>query len=330
MKTNLAAVISNSIKAEAMRLGFSACGIARAEVVDAPTQAVFNDWLKQGGNAEMEYMTNYPDLRFDPRQLLPGCQSVISLALNYFPSQKLTSSQCQFAYYAYGKDYHDVMRRKMQQLAEFIDNISQQVNKSTGQQVSPTRGDSEGSSFRLCVDTAPILERYWAERAGIGWIGKNHLLIIPGKGSFHVLGEILTTIPLIYDEPMTNRCGDCTRCLQVCPNKALHLDGYFDSSHCLSYLSIEYRGQFDSPDKARSISNLHPYIYGCDRCQLVCPHNREAEPTRVAEFHPTAEFLGMTPADWQSLTLEQYQRLFRGSAVKRVKYAGLKRNIDMK
>lgn len=268
----------------------------------------------------MGYMTNYPALRFDPRQLLPGCQSVISLALNYYPSQTLSSSQRQFAYYAYGKDYHDVMRRKMQQLAEFI---------NSNPLLASMRGDVEGASIRLCVDSAPILERYWAEQAGIGWIGKNHLLIIPGKGSFHVLGEILTTIPLLYDNPMANQCGDCTRCLQACPNRALHADGYFDSSHCLSYLSIEYRGQFDSPDKVSSVSNLRPYIYGCDRCQLVCPHNRGAEPTRVAEFHPTAEFLRMTPADWESLTLEQYQQLFRGSAVKRVKYAGLRRNIDV-
>ncbi len=305
MKANISD-ISHQIKAEALRLGFSACGIAKAETVDEDVARRFDQWIRDGLNADMHYMTNHRDLRLDPRLLHPGTQSVICVALNYYPERLLPETGYQFALYSYGKDYHDVMRSMLRQLANTI----------------ATYYEDETVSTRVCCDTAPILDRYWAWRSGIGWIGRNTNLIIPHAGSFFFIGEILIDRPLVYDTPMTSHCGTCHRCLEACPTGALS-DGVLDARLCLSYLTIENRGEIPS-ETSESLGNC---IYGCDRCQLACPHNKFATPTTIEDFSPSDSLLSMTQDDWTNLTPDDYRRLFKGSAVKRAKYEGLVRNI---
>ncbi|MCH5175002.1 MAG: tRNA epoxyqueuosine(34) reductase QueG [Prevotellaceae bacterium] len=301
--------ISNEIKAEAQRLGFSACGIAKAEPVDSHTAAKYRQWLHDGKHASMQYLENNLDKRLDPTLLMPNVKSIICLALNYYPKQLLTQQQYQFAYYAYGKDYHDVMKQKMQSLAVFM------------QSLFPSY------SFKLCCDTVPILDRYWASRAGLGWIGKNGNLIIPNAGSYFFLGEILVDIELGYDTSTENRCGACQKCIAACPTKALSAPYCVDARKCLSYLTIEHRGEFDETCKRIVGRALDNTVYGCDCCQKACPWNRFAQPTKIQEFAPSDKFLSMSPTDWENLTIEDYRTLFKGSAVKRVKYEGLMRNI---
>ncbi|MCM1313714.1 MAG: tRNA epoxyqueuosine(34) reductase QueG [Roseburia sp.] len=292
------------IKAEAIRLGFSACGIAQADRIDARNAAAFCQWIQEGHHATMDYMANNMEKRLDPRLLHPECKSVISMALNYYPKQRLAPDQLQFAYYAYGKDYHDIMKQMMRQLSEYILSML------------------PDASLKLCCDTVPILDRYWAWKAGLGWIGKNTSLIIPHAGSFFFLCEILIDKTLDYDSPMPSHCGNCTRCLQSCPTKALAMPYSIDTRKCLSFLTIENRSYERLP--ALEGGNC---IYGCDRCQQACPHNKFAQPTADMRLQPSEEFLNMRPSDWRSLTIEQYRRLFKGSAVKRAKYEGLMRNI---
>ncbi len=297
-------VQSSKYKAEASRLGFSAFGVAKAEKVDEDYADAFRQWLADGKNADMAYLGNYLDKRFDPCELLPGAKSIIVAALNYYPENKLHDDQFQFAYYAYGKDYHGVMRQKLAGLAESL--------------------KLKRDEYIIACDTKPVLERYWAWKAGLGWIGKNNNLIIPGKGSYFFLGEIITTAEFdTYGSPCGNHCGNCTCCVDACPTGALKEHSWMDARKCLSYLTIENRG--DIPEEYRDA--MGDCIYGCDRCQQACPHNRFAEATDVEEFTPTDEFLNMTKEQWRNLTPDDFRRLFRGSAVKRAKYEGLKRNI---
>lgn len=325
MPTKSVQGISNKLKAEAKCLGFSACGVARAEIVGAGHVEAFRSWIDEEMNAGMKYMQNYEEIRLNPSKLLPKARSVISVALSYFPGQVQDSSQPQFAFYAYGKDYHDVMREKLRLLSEWLYGEISNGNDNC----SPS--EETVPAFRICVDTAPMLERYWAQQAGIGWIGRNHSLIIPNAGSFFFLGEIVTTIDFdSYDSPIPSHCGNCRKCLDACPTKALADN--LDARRCLSYLTIEHRGDFSEEMKqiiSSSNSSLAQpcYIYGCDRCQLACPYNRYAVPTEVKEFQPSDRFLSMQSVDWKSLTRNQFLELFRDSAVKRVKYEGLLRNI---
>ena len=316
-------VLSSSlIKAEAVRLGFDACGLARVTPVDTSTADAFNRWIAEGHHGDMDYMNRYGDARFHPESVLPGCRTIVSLALSYRPQTTIPVDQPQIAYYAYGRDYHDVMKQKIRELA-----VALGLNAASTQSSSPDV--VAGGSFRVAVDTAPILERYWAVKAGLGWIGRNHNLIIPHKGSFVVLGELLLTAEVdIYDSPITNHCGTCHRCIDACPTCALTDEG-IDARCCLSYLTIEHRGPF-SPEQADLVRNQPAprYIYGCDRCQLACPHNRLSENSRDPGIPINTSLLSMTAADWKALTREQYQQLFRGSAVKRAKYEGLMRNIQ--
>ena len=270
----------------------------------------------------MQYMERYADKRLDPRLLLPGARSIVVVALNYYPRKRLDSSQLQFAYYAYGKDYHDVMRQHLQTLVQALTPTNLQ---------SPT--SDLNPQTKICVDTVPMLDRYWAWKAGLGWIGKNTNLIIPHAGSFFFLGEIITTQTFdSYDEPMANHCGTCELCLQACPTHALQQADdaadppatRLDARRCLSFLTIENRDNI--PDDLQT--HLGTCIYGCDRCQLACPHNRFAQPTQTEEFSPTDAFLSMTAEDWQHLDIDTYRQLFKGSAVKRAKYDGLLRNIQ--
>lgn len=316
-------VLSSSlIKAEAVRLGFDACGLARVTPVDTSTADAFNRWIAEGHHGDMDYMNRYGDARFHPESVLPGCRTIVSLALSYRPQTTIPVDQPQIAYYAYGRDYHDVMKQKIRELA-----VALGLNAASTQSSSPE--EVRGGPFRVAVDTAPILERYWAVKAGLGWIGRNHNLIIPHKGSFVVLGELLLTAEVdIYDSPITNHCGSCHRCIDACPTCALTDEG-IDARRCLSYLTIEHRGPF-SPEQADLVHNQPAprYIYGCDRCQLACPHNHLSENSRDPGIPLNTSLLSMTAADWKALTREQYQQLFRGSAVKRAKYEGLMRNIQ--
>ena len=344
--------ISNKIKAEALRLGFSACGMAKVEPVDSQTATAYRQWLGDGKHATMQYLERNLDKRLDPTLLMPNARSIICLALNYFPARLLADHQYQFAYYAYGQDYHDVMRQKMQSLITFIQSLFPSADVGVDATPPPV-------SCKPCCDTVPILDRYWASRAGLGWIGKNGSLIIPNAGSYFFLGEILVDMDLEYDTPMESRCGTCTRCLDACPTKALEKPHCVDARKCLSYLTIEHRGEFpehglckaesakfvdisehglcdadaakfaelpDTPPHAakRQLPNT---IYGCDCCQQACPWNRFAQPTKIQEFVPSDKFLSMSPADWHCLSVEDYRTIFKGSAVKRAKYEGLMRNI---
>ena len=298
---------SNKIKAEALSLGFFACGIARADAVDAVYARHFMQRIDSRTFADMEYMYRHVEMRMDPRLLVPGVKSIVSLALSYTPAVPIPEDRLHLAAYALGKDYHDVMRQRMRQLVERL-------------------GITGG--YRCFVDTAPVLEQYWAQQSGIGWIGRNQQLIIPHAGSQFFLGEIFLDIPLTYDSPMSSRCGTCNRCVQACPTHALRAsnDGTvtMDAGRCLSYQTIENRGPL-SDGAAHAMGNC---FYGCDRCQQACPWNRFAKPNGIPEFKPSEELMSMTTEDWQQLTEDDYRRLFKGSAVKRAKYSGLMRNIS--
>jgi len=296
--------ISDIIKAHAQKLGFEACGFCKAEDIGEEKTRLY-DWLGNGYHADMHYLANNPDKRVNPSLLADGSKSIISLALNYYPSEKQKTANPQFAYYAYGKDYHDVMKNKMQELLNHIRSLIP---------------ETEGRCF---CDTAPILERFWAAKAGIGFIGKNSLLIIPGNGSYFFLGEIILNIELEYDQPLKQSCGNCRRCLETCPTGALCSPYIVDSRKCISYQTIENKGDIDK----EIIPHLSNYIYGCDLCQQACPWNRFAYPNAEPAFQASDEFLNLSEEQLTQLTIEEYRRIFKGSAIKRAKYEGLRRNI---
>ena len=326
------------IKVEAERLGFFACGIARAEPVDAETAAAVRGWISKGSQATMDYMANYTEKRLNPCLLVPGTKSIVSLAMNYAPAQTMPETEYQLAAYAYGQDYHDVMKAKLRQLAALIANkfegeSDSEVGENDGDSTAITTSKTDQTNpepageIRVFVDTAPVLERYWAQRAGLGWIGKNHQLIIPRAGSMFFLGEIFLPYEFdSYDSPVPSRCGNCRRCIEACPTCAITDEWGFDSEKCLSYQLIENRGELSEQAK----QSMGTTIYGCDRCQTACPWNKFATPNTTPEFQPKSELLAMTKADWHNLTIDEYRALFKGSAVKRVKFDGLKRNISAK
>lgn len=312
------------IRAEALRLGFSACGFAKADRVSKEEEASLRRWLDEGHNAGMTYMGNYLDKRIDPRLLMPGLKTIVSVAMNYAPARHLPDGEPQIAAYALGQDYHDVVKKKLYQLAEWITNKTNQTDQTNQ------------PNFRVFVDTGPVLERYWAVQAGLGWIGRNCQLIIPFAGSMFFLGELFLDIELPPDEPIKSRCGRCHKCIDACPTGALaslydesdksqgSVDRRFDASLCLSYQTIENRGELS--DKAKE--TMGDTFYGCDRCQKACPWNKFAKPNTTPEFQPKEELLEMTREKWKHLTIEEYRKLFKGSAVKRAKYDGLMRNIN--
>ena len=298
---------SRLIKDKALEIGFAACGMA--EIATASSEIPYFDrWIANGGHAGMKYMENYRTLRFDPSGLVEGACSVISIALNYYPSVLQPAGNPQIAYYAYGEDYHVVMKRRMNLLLDFI-----------REKVLPLYPGRDLQA-RCFVDSAPVLERYWAWKAGLGWIGRNTTLILPGKGSYFFLGEIVCNLPFAYDTPLKeSRCGTCTRCIDNCPTGALECCGYLNANKCLSYLTIENKGEIPEKESSR----LGNRIYGCDTCQQVCPWNRFASPTGVEEFHPGEDLLALDHEQFKSLTREDYTRIFARSAVKRGKYEGL-------
>lgn len=297
--------LSEQIKQYAFSVGFDAVGICRMEEVDSLTGSHLRGWLKKGYQADMDYLSRNVDKRLNPGLLVEGAKSVICIALNYYPAEKQPETVPQFAYYAYGKDYHEVVKNKLYRLYDFI------------QSICPQAGG------RVFVDTAPVLERYWAAKAGIGFIGKNTMLIMPGKGSFYFLGEIIVNIELEYDKPLSVSCGKCERCQTACPTGAFDTAYCLNSHKCISYQTIENKGDIDK--------NIIPYmgsnLYGCDICQKVCPFNRFAAPNKVEEFSSSDEFLSLDQNALGNMTEEDYRRIFKGSAVKRAKFSGLMRNL---
>lgn len=299
-------------------MGFAACGIARVHLVPDTVMLAYDRWIENNHHGGMAYMANHRDIRRDPSLLLPGAVTLVSLAVSYTPPVVAPM----IAHYAQGRDYHVVVRDMANRLAVAVvenHNAVEVADKAT------KLVDSTVIQSRVCIDTAPIFERYWAEQAGVGWIGRNRMLIVPGAGTEHFLCEILLTdVADNYDIPIPSRCGTCRRCLDACPTGALG-EECLCAERCNSYLTIEHRGDFGeySPQYPEDT----PYIYGCDICQKVCPHNRHACPTQETAFHASDVLLAMTPDDWHSLTVEQYRDLFRHSAVKRTKYEGLMRNI---
>lgn len=292
---------SNDLHCKAVELGFSKVGVTKATEVP---QAIFDEyelWIKNNFHGEMTYMERYGDIRRNPRLLLDDARSIIVVVANYnYPAQNDLKTP-QFASYSLGDDYHEVMRDKLSQLATFIQ-------------------EKWGGVTRVCVDTAPIFERYWAQQAGVGFIGRNKMLIVPQIGSYVFIGIILSSVEFQSDEPCTLDCMGCNACIRHCPGKAISLSGMIDARKCHSYLTIEYRG--DLPDGL----DFGNRVYGCDVCQSVCPHNFNAPTTNIAEFLPRKEILNLTHDDIDTMTQEEFSRIFRHSAIKRTKLAGLQRN----
>lgn len=315
-------MIASKIKAEAQRLGFFACGIAKAAPVEENVAEAYRKWLENGEEASMAYMTNYLEKRLNPALLVPGVRSIVSLAMNYAPAQQLPEGEYQLAAYALGQDYHDLMKQRLRELAVNIGAPMELFQKGKKPQ---SADEKEGTGWGVFCDTAPVLERYWAQKAGLGWVGRNHQLIIPHAGSMFFLGEVFLPFAVdVYDTPMQSRCGSCHRCIDACPTHAIIPDEDFHADRCLSYQLIENRGELSDEAKAA----MGDTIYGCDRCQTACPWNRFATPNTEPALQPKPELLSMSKEAWHNLSVEDYRRLFKGSAVKRVKFDGLKRNID--
>lgn len=275
--------------------------------VDDEAVARYDRWLEQGHNGCMQWAAGHCDLRSDPSLLLDGAQTVVSLALNYYPARFQPSGTLRVAYYAYGRDYHEVLREKLTELSHFIEQITQ-------------------CATRPCVDSAPIRERYWAQRAGLGFIGRNNCLILPGKGSFYFLGEIVTTAQLQPDEPYNLTCGDCHRCVDACPSGALNGDGAVDCNRCLSCLLIENHAE-QLPDWVSAAAGVR--VVGCDECQLCCPHNIHAVATNVADFLPTPAVMSLTRERIDKMTAGDFRRTFAHSAISRLRHKTLRRNAAL-
>jgi epoxyqueuosine reductase len=293
------------IKAKAHELGFLACGVARAGFLEQEAPRL-EQWLRHGKHGAMGYMERNFDLRLDPTKLVPGARSVISLAYNYFtPPLQTEADAPKLSTYAYGRDYHKVVKKRLKPLMSFIEEQFGQVD------------------MRAFVDSAPVLEKAWAERAGIGWRGKHTNVIRQGAGSFFFLCELITDLELEPDAPAMDHCGTCRRCIDACPTDAITPYGV-DGSRCISYLTIELKEAIPQEFSER----MAGWAFGCDICQQVCPWNRFSAPHQEPEFAPKSELMGLSAQEWNGMTEVVFDRLFEGSAVKRTKYTGLRRNLD--
>lgn len=293
------------VKEKARQLGFDYCGIAQADFLEEEAPRL-EKWLSQQMHGQMHYMANHFDKRLDPRKLVEGSRSVVTLLYNYFPENDLSrSDNYKISKYAYGQDYHFVIKGKLRML---LDMLRQEIGEIQG---------------RVFVDSAPVMERAWAKRSGVGWVGKNSLLLTKQRGSFFFLAELITDLKLAPDGPVKDYCGTCTRCLDACPTDAIVEPYVVDGSKCISYYTIELKEEI--PTAARG--KFENWVFGCDICQDVCPWNRHAQPHHEPAFAPHPELEGMDKRDWEEMTEEVFGKLFRKSAVKRAKYAGLKRNI---
>ena len=298
---------SEQIKRIASELGFLSVGIAKAEFMEAEARRL-EDWLSRDYHGKMKYMENHFDKRVDPTKLVPGARSVISLAYNYYtPKMQVSTDAPKISKYAYGQDYHRVVKDK---LFEMVDRIREEV------------GPVEGRCF---VDSAPILERDWAKRSGLGWIGKHTLLLSKQRGSFFFLAELVVDMELIADSPVEEHCGTCTKCIDACPTDAIHPEGFIlDASKCISYLTIELKENI--PNEFKGL--MDDWMFGCDICQEVCPWNRFSTPHNEPKFEPSEHLMNMDRKEWKEITEEVFNGVFAKSAVQRTKFAGLKRNID--
>ena len=294
------------IKAEAKRLGFLSCGISKAEFLENEAPRL-ETWLNKNMHGEMTYMENHFDKRLDPTKLVEGSKSVISLLLNYYsPDLQSDESAPKISKYAYGTDYHFVIKDKLKQLLSFI---QEEI------------GDVYGRAF---VDSAPVLDKAWAAKSGLGWIGKHSNLLTQQVGSFYFIAELIVDLELDYDHPVTDHCGDCTACIDACPTQAIVEPYVVDGSKCISYFTIELKENLPSSYKGK----FDNWMFGCDVCQDVCPWNRFSKSHNEPLFDPHPELLSMSKKDWEEITQETFNKVFKKSAVKRTKYSGLKRNIQ--
>lgn len=295
------------IKGEAQRLGFAFCGIAKAGFLEEEAPQL-ESWLKKEFNGKMDYMNNHFDKRLDPRLLVDDAKSVISVSLNYYTDEQQTDPEApKLSKYAYGTDYHFVLKDKLKSLLQFIEAEIGEVN---------------GRAF---VDSAPVLDKAWAQKAGLGWLGKHTNLISTKSGSFFFLGELIVDLDLQVDEPFTaDHCGTCTRCIDACPTEAIVGPYLVDGSKCISYLTIELKEQLPQEFKGK----MDNWMFGCDVCQDVCPWNRFAVPHQTPVFNPHPDLLHLKKQDWEDITTDVFQKVFKKSPVKRTKLEGLKRNIE--
>ena len=298
---------SRQIKSEAIRLGFDGCGISNAEFLAVEADRL-KYWLANGYNAGLSYMEKHFEKRTDPRLLVENAKSVISVILNYYPRQHQTDPEAPvISKYAYGKDYHIVILEKLKSLLSFTSELV------------------PGCEGRVFTDSAPILEHAWAARAGLGWIGKNSLLLTRRFGSFVFLGEMIITAQLDYDKPVIEMCGSCRNCITACPTGAIISDRTIDAGRCISYHTIENKTP-EIPEIFKA--KFQNRVFGCDICQDVCPWNQKLTPHNVEELNPSKELMSMSKNDWYRMDKEKFTSLFKGSSVSRAKYEGLKKNLD--
>lgn len=296
---------SQIIKAEASRLGFLSCGISKAQFLEEEAPRLEN-WLNKNYQGQMSYMENHFDKRLNPTKLVEGSKSVISLLLNYYPSEFQIDDSYKISKYAYGQDYHFVIKEK---LKELLNTIQTEI------------GEVHGRAF---VDSAPVLDKAWAAKSGLGWIGKNSNLITQKVGSFYFIAELIIDLELEYDDPTTDHCGTCTACIDACPTEAIVAPYVVDGSKCISYFTIELKDNLPIEMKGK----FYDWAFGCDVCQDVCPWNRFSKPHNEPLFNPNPELLSFSKKDWEEITNETFNKVFKNSAVKRTKLEGFKRNVD--
>ena len=293
------------IKSYAAKLGFISCGISKADFLEEEAPKL-EKWLNQNYHGKMNYMENHFDKRLDPRKLVPGAKSIVSLILNYYTDKNQFDPEApRISKYAFGKDYHFVIKNKLKKFLKFI-------NKEIG--------DVNG---RVFVDSAPVMDKVWASKSGLGWIGKNTNLISKKVGSFFFIAELIIDLELEYDPPTTDHCGSCTACIDACPTDALIAPYQIDATKCISYLTIELKENIPSEFKGK----MDQWVFGCDTCQTVCPWNRFSKPHEISEFEPDEKLMAMKKSEWEEITEEVFKDLFKNSSINRTKFSGIKRNL---
>ena len=304
MSINSKEIYSKFIKEEAKRLGFISCGISKAGFLEQEAPRL-EKWLNNNHNGQMAYMENHFDKRLDPTLLVDDAKSVVSLLLNYFPSESQNEEAYKISKYAYGQDYHFVIKEK---LKEFLHSIQENIGEVSG---------------RAFVDSAPVLDKAWAAKSGLGWIGKNSNLITQKVGSFYFIAELILDLDLEYDHAVTDHCGSCTACIDACPTQAILAPYIVDGSKCISYYTIELKENIPNDMKGK----FDEWMFGCDTCQDVCPWNRFSKPHSEPLFNPNPDLLSFSKKDWTEITEETFRVVFKNSPIKRAKFDGLKRNI---
>ncbi|MFB9078734.1 tRNA epoxyqueuosine(34) reductase QueG [Flavobacterium procerum] len=304
MSINIKETYSKFIKAEASRLGFISCGISKAGFLEEEAPRL-ERWLKNNYNGQMSYMENHFDKRLDPTLLVDDAKSVVSLLLNYYPSVSQNEESFKISKYAYGQDYHFVIKEK---LKEFLHSIQENIGEVSG---------------RAFVDSAPVLDKAWAAKSGLGWIGKNSNLLTQKVGSFYFIAELILDLELEYDHAVTDHCGSCTACIDACPTQAIVAPYVVDGSKCISYYTIELKENIPYEMKGK----FDEWMFGCDTCQDVCPWNRFSKAHSEPLFNPNSELLSFTKKDWTEITEDTFRAVFKNSPIKRTKFEGLKRNI---